>query len=250
MSARRCVSTVAGASGQMTNNSQFMVLSENPQQDDALIYRLQWDLACLAHPLDEIAQRYRFQDKQELKDYLRHHPSIVKEGAEVARPLQQRRSHRAAGAPVKFMQVTEHLIMPMAQLVKDTNTPIAARVDAFKQIQRGAGVDGAPPPALKGGGGGGTAFSLTINFAGGRRPEVIEGTTVVDGSIPNPAIAGLSLTTGSDDDPGVGGRGMSTRRAPPLRHARGRSQVRVGKYEARPRPTAGRARAVGGANGK
>ena len=186
----------------MTNNSQFMVLSENPQQDDALIYRLQWDLACLAHPLDEIAQRYRFQDKQELKDYLRQHPSIVKEALKL-RALYNSDEATEQRVRQKFMQVTEHLIMPMAQLVKDTNTPIAARVDAFKQIQRGAGVDGAPPPALKGGGGGGTAFSLTINFAGGRRPEVIEGTTVVDGSIPNPAIAGLSLTAGSEDEGGV-----------------------------------------------
>jgi hypothetical protein len=163
--------------------NRYMVLDENPEKDDALIFRLQHDLATKMHNSDEIAKRYRLRNKDELREYLRAHPQIVVEAMKIRAAFNSEDGSEAR-VRTKFLRATEDLIIPIHHLVKDPHTPISARIDGFKQLQRGAGVDGAPTPAAAALKGGGSAFNLTINFAGGRSQN-ISGTTVTDpNSIP------------------------------------------------------------------
>jgi hypothetical protein len=165
-----------------------LVLADNPQLDDALILRMTYDLATGMHNGEVIARRYGLADADQLKDYLRQHPNVVHE-AKRLRSLFQSDEATEGRIRAKFLRATEQLIIPIAALVADPRTPINSRIDGFKQIQRGAGVDGVAAGA-KDQGRSGAAFSLTINFAGGRdsadrRAEEITGTTVVDaGDIP------------------------------------------------------------------
>jgi hypothetical protein len=167
------------------DDPDYLILDENPQLDDALILRLTYDLATGMHNGEAIAKRYGLRDGKELREYLRQHPNVVRE-AQRLRSLFLSDEATEARIRAKFLRATEQLIIPIAALVADPRTPITNRIDGFKQMQRGAGVDGAPPAAMKAAGGGGTPFSLTINFAGGRA-EQITGTTVVDADeIPAP----------------------------------------------------------------
>jgi hypothetical protein len=176
-------------------NSGSLVLSESPQLDDALILRLQYDLATGMHNSDVIASRYGLKDKYQLREYLRQHPSIVLEARRM-RALFLSDEATEGRIRAKFLRATEQLIIPIAALVADPRTPIGNRIDGFKQMQRGAGVDGAPAAAAKSEKGGGAPFNLTINFAGGRAQQ-ITGTTVLDAdSIPPPT----DDTTGSGED--------------------------------------------------
>jgi hypothetical protein len=89
---------------------------------------------------------------------------------------------------MRFLHATESLIAPMHNLVADNRTPVSARIDGFKQIQRGAGVDGMPAERRGTGATGpsGTAFVLNINFRNGQSTK-ISGTTVLDADeIPGP----------------------------------------------------------------
>src|SRR5215467_79943 len=138
-----------------------LVLSENPQQDDALILRLTYDLALRMHSPEVIAKRYGLTDEIELRQYLRDHPAIIQDALK-ARAVFQSDESTEARIRTKFMRATEQLIIPIAALVADPKTPIAQRIDGFKQMQRGAGVDGAPAAAAKDAKALGSAFNLTI----------------------------------------------------------------------------------------
>ena len=177
-----------------------MVLSENPLLDDALILRLQYDLAIGMHNAEVIARRYGLVDQWSLRDYLREHPNIVHEARKLrAEFLSDSATETRIRA--KFLRATEQLIIPIAALVADPRTPVTNRIDGFKQMQRGAGVDGAPAAAAKSEKSGGAAFNLTINFAGGRETR-IAGTTVVDADdippLSGQAIPRLSATDDED----------------------------------------------------
>jgi hypothetical protein len=166
---------------------QVLVLDSNPQIDDALIQRLKYDLATKTHNYEVIAKRYGLSGVPELFEYLRSHPAVT-EDAKKLRALFQSDESIEARVRMRFLVATESLIAPMHNLVADPNTPTNARIDGFKQIQRGAGVDGVPAASRGEGGspGGGTPFVLNINFKNGER-TTISGTTVVDANeIPGP----------------------------------------------------------------
>jgi hypothetical protein len=180
----------------LIDDPNYMVLDPSPQLDDALILRLQYDLATGMHNSEVIARRYGLGGADSLREYLRQHPQIVFEARKL-RTMFQSDEATEARIRTKFLRATEQLIIPIASLVADPRTPITSRIDGFKQIQRGAGVDGAATG--KDTKTTGTAFSLTINFAGGRAQR-IEGTTVLDAeAIPLPKQP-PRLTTGSDED--------------------------------------------------
>jgi hypothetical protein len=176
-----------------------IILDQNPTADDALIARLQYDLATGMHQPDEIARRYGLKDKNELRNYLRQHPMLVEEARKI-KALFNSSEGTETRVRAKFQRATEELIVPIAHVVRDPLTPVGARIDGFRQLQRGAGLDGAPT-VLRGSDGKstGTAFNLTINFAGGRQ-EVISGTTVLDADSIPPADQSRQLTTGSEED--------------------------------------------------
>jgi hypothetical protein len=173
------------------------IYDPNPAQEDALILRLQYDLAMGMHDAETIAHRYGLDGKDALKEYLRLHPVIVYEARKL-RALYLSDEATEVRIRNKFMHATEQLIIPMTALINDPRTPIAQRIDGFKQFQRGAGVDGAPAGAkdaqqksL------GAAFNLTINFAGGRKDY--RATTVVEADEIPPPRQSISLRPDEDD---------------------------------------------------
>jgi len=172
---------------------QVLVLDENPQRDDALIQRLQYDLAIKIHPPAEIARRYGFLDTEELRDYLTKHPQVI-DGVKKIRALFECEEGIEARMRAKFQYATEELIPVIQHLVKDPGVPIASRVDSFKQLQRGAGMDGmradkAETPA-------GQRFVLNILFSPEHR-VALSGTVPEDpGSIPS-----LGSTSIVDEEP-------------------------------------------------
>lgn len=174
----------------------ILTLDDNPQLDDALILRLTYDLATKLHSPEVIARRYGLGGVRELREYLRDHPQVVS-AARKMHALFESDGAAEERVRMKFLQATEQLIIPMAGLVADPRTPLAARIDGFKQIQRGAGLDGMSAASRQGKEAqGGQAFNLTINFAGGREMKIV-GTTVVDDQ--TPAIEPPTLTF---DEPG------------------------------------------------
>jgi len=176
-----------------------LVLSENPQLDDALILRMQYDLATGMHNSEVIARRYGLDGTNGLKDYLRQHPTIVNEARRL-RALFMSDEATEGRIRTKFLRATEDLIIPMTALVADPRTPIAQRIDGFKQIQRGAGVDGAPAAAAREAKTG-TAFNLTINFTGVREQQ-ISGTVLEADDLPGalPVVPGRLGLTAEDVD--------------------------------------------------
>jgi hypothetical protein len=197
----------------LENDILGLSLSDNPQLDDALILRLTYDLATKLHSPASVARRYGLDGTEGLKDYLRDHPEVVAE----ARKLHAIFKSDAAAEDrvrMKFLHATERLIIPMAGIVADPRTPLGARIDGFKQIQRGAGLDGLSSAARAGqqAGAAGQPFSLVINFAGGRLtgpalPVVINGVgSDGDVDVGDDHLASvdgaedIDATTSSDDD--------------------------------------------------
>lgn len=184
----------------MAELAEFEVLDDNPLLDDALIMRLTYDLATKFHKPEVIAHRYGLGGREELKSYLTSHPAVV------ARARKLRALFESDGATeerirMKFLQATEELIIPMAGLVADPRTPLSARIDGFKQIQRGAGLDGLSANAkAQQGKDAGQPFQLTINFAGGREAFNLNATTVVGDDIPLPLLPGSAIGREEEDD--------------------------------------------------
>jgi hypothetical protein len=176
-------------------------LSPNAQLDDALILRLTYDLASRLHSPRAIAHRYGLLDEDQLRDYLIGHPEVVQEAQKLAAIFE---SDGAAEDRVrmKFLHATEHLIVPMAGLVADPKTPLGARIDGFKQIQRGAGMDGlsSTQRAAQQAGSGGQPFNLTITFTGGPPPITIQGTTGSGALSDEPRLPGPMSDVDADYD--------------------------------------------------
>jgi hypothetical protein len=165
---------------------QVLVLDGGAAIEDALIQRLKYDLATKTHTYETIAKRYGLGGTQELLRYLSDHPGIV-EDAKKIRAMFQSDQNVEGRVRTLFLHAAENLIPTMHNLVMDARTPVSARVDGFKQIQRGAGVDGTPRLAPGQQGTGGTPFVLNINFKNGTQTR-IAGTTVLDaGEIPAPS---------------------------------------------------------------
>lgn len=175
---------------------KVLVLSEKPAHDDALIQRLQYDLAIKIHPPTEIARRYGFFDLDELREYLTMHPGIV-ENVKKIRALFESEEGIETRMRAKFQFATEALIPTMADLVASDNVPIAQRIDGFKQLQRGAGMDGSRSNAD---GPAGQRFVLNIMFGGDQNMR-IAGVVPEDAStIPPPPQADFpKLSVGSEE---------------------------------------------------
>ena len=175
---------------------QVMILSDNPQKDDALIQRLQYDLATGVHPPAEIARRYGLFDVAELKTYLLLHPEIV-DRVKKLRAMYQSEAGIEDRMRSMFQYATEDLIPIMHDIVKHPSIPIAQRIDSFKQLQRGAGMDG--QRAEKDGQLAGQRFVLNIMFDGGQDVR-LSGTAPIDPqAIPSPPMH-LGTVTEAEED--------------------------------------------------
>lgn len=181
--------------------SELRTLSDNPDIDDALIQKLTYDLAVGLHSAQAIARRYGMTGVDSLKQYLMAHPYVVKDAQNLRAAFMSDASTEER-VRMKFLKATERLIVPLANIAHSPRTPLNARIDAFKQIQRGAGLDGMGS-ASRGTNSqrdGGHPFNLIINFSG-TQPfkleaedihssataplQITEATTVVEDDEPN-----------------------------------------------------------------
>ena len=144
--------------------------------DDDMILRLIYDLAQRIHTTDTVAKRYGFGTEAKLKLWLAEHPTVVRQAAKLKAIVESDRSAEER-ARLKATFATEELIAPMAALAGDPRIPTGQRIDAFKQLNRVAGVDGMPAASKDGKEGGGTQFTINFQFSGGRTESL---TTVVD----------------------------------------------------------------------
>lgn len=165
-------------------------LDPNPLLDDALVMRLTYDLAADIHPADEIATRYGFPDKSGLRDYLRLHPTIIK-NAQRAKALINSEEGSEGRARLKAMQATEALISSTANIAWDPRIPPQQRIDAFKQLSRVGGLDGSAAAQAARAGAGGPAFTLNILF----RDKPSEHLNIVDASPAAPALTTLASSS-------------------------------------------------------
>lgn len=178
---------------------KVLVLSEKPEVDDALIQRLQYDLAIKIHTPEEIARRYGLFDVEELRQYLTMHPQII-EGVKKIRAVFESDTGVEDRMRTKFQFATEELIPTMAQLALNPAIPAAQRIDSFKQLQRGAGMDGLGRDRGAGEGGG-QKFVLNILFSGDNRQVSIAGTIPEDPSaIPPPNEPSRSIVDEEPDE--------------------------------------------------
>jgi len=181
------------------DEEEILVLDDNPLLDDALILRLTYDLATKLHKPEVIAHRYGLGGVEDLKSYLKSHPAVVQRARKL-HALFESDGASEERVRMKFLQATEELIIPMAGMVADPRTPLSARIDGFKQIQRGAGLDGLSANAkAQQGKDAGQPFQLVINFAGGREAFNLNATTVVEpDEIPLPLLPGTAI--GQEDE--------------------------------------------------
>jgi len=144
--------------------------------DDDLTGRLIQDVAYRIHAPETIAVRYGFGTVDNLKQYLASHPQVTKETQRL-RAIVDSDGSLEARARLKAGFASENLVPQIHGIASDPTKPAGVRIDAFKQLNRMAGLDGMPASA-KDGGGSGTQFNLTINMPGGRTEKIV--TTVVD----------------------------------------------------------------------
>jgi hypothetical protein len=137
-------------------------LDPNPALDDALILRLQYDLAAKIHPRATIAQRYGFNGIGGLLNYLSSHPQIV-ENVKKTRAIIESDEGSEGRVRLKALHATEALIPAAAGIAMDPRIAPQQRIDAFKQLSRVAAVDGSAAAAMAKAGSG-AAFTLNILF--------------------------------------------------------------------------------------
>ena len=182
----------------MADNSDNVVfppfphtLDPNPALDDALILRLQYDLAAKIHPRATIAQRYGFTGVGALLSYLANHPQIV-ENVKKARAVIESDEGSETRVRLKALQATEVLIAPTAGIAMDPRVAPQQRIDAFKQLSRVAAVDGSAAAQMAKASGG-AAFTLNILFRD--KPETLS--FVADAHPDAGAPSGTGITTSS-----------------------------------------------------
>lgn len=168
-------------------------LDPNPALDDALILRLQYDLAAKIHPPETIAARYGFAGIKGLYQYLSHHPQVVA-NVKKARAAIESDEGSEGRVRLKALQATEVLIAPTALIAMDPRVAPQQRIDAFKQLSRVAAVDGSGAAAAAAKAGSGAAFTLNILFR--ENPEKLSFTADPDAAQP-------AVTTSSKSDWGI-----------------------------------------------
>lgn len=173
---------------------EVIVLDDNPAIDDALILKLQYDLALQLHPFEEIATRYGLGTIERLHKYLLGHPNVIG-GVKKLRAVLESEEGVETRVRLKALAATENLIIPTASIAADPRIPAQQRIDAFKQLNRVGGVDGSQA-ANKNAAMIGANFVLNIHFRNGG-DETIVATVANPDELPRPRLKSPSF---EDDD--------------------------------------------------
>lgn len=146
---------------------------------DAARLRLMQDIAYEIYPASELAVRYGLGTIAGLKVWLTKNPETMRQ-IKVMKAMHQSDMGLTDRNRMKAGHAVEQATIGIAGIAMDPSKPANIRIDAFKTLQRQAGVDG-PPPADKTAAVG-AAFNLVMQFAGAA-PFEIKATTVVPETI-------------------------------------------------------------------
>lgn len=142
---------------------------------DAVRLRLMQDIAYGVYPAEELAVRYGLGTVAGLRVWLQKNPETMKQ-IKVMKALHESDMALNDRLRMKGGHAVEQATIGIAGIAMDPSKDAKIRIEAFKSLQRQAGVDG-PPPQDKTATVGAT-FNLTMQFAGSP-PMTIKATTVV-----------------------------------------------------------------------
>lgn len=135
--------------------------------------QLKHEIASNIYGEDVLAKRHGIKS---VRKYLVDHPWLIPE-------IQLLRAQKSSELSVqdrcrqKAGLASEELIPDMVSVVASPTTSAASKIDAFKQLNRMAGIDGLPAATRDNQAQPGTAFNLTINLPNGKSETI---TTVVE----------------------------------------------------------------------
>lgn len=141
---------------------------------DAARVRLMQDVAYGVYPAEELAVRYGLGSVAGLKVWLQKNPETMRQ-IKVMKAMHQSDMALNDRLRMKGGHAVEQATIGMAGIAMDPTKDAKIRIEAFKALQRQAGVDGPPPPDKTAAVG--ATFNLTMQFAGSP-PLEIKATTV------------------------------------------------------------------------
>lgn len=160
---------------------------------DAVRLRLMQDIAYGVYPAEELAVRYGLGTVAGLRIWLQKNPETMKQ-IKVMKAMHQSDMALNERLRMKGGHAVEQATIGMAGIAMDPTKDAKIRIEAFKALQRQAGVDG-PPPQSKEAATGAT-FNFTVQFSGAP-PLEIKATTVQ--TIEDAPISDQSEDEGEDE---------------------------------------------------
>ena len=146
---------------------------------DAARLRLMQDIAYGTYPAEELAVRYGLGTVAGLKIWLARNPETMRQ-IKVMKAAHESDAALNDRLRMKGGHAVEHATIGIAHIAMDSNKDPKIRIEAFKALQRQAGVDGPPPQSKEAVTG--AQFNLVMQFAGGA-PFEIKATTVAPESV-------------------------------------------------------------------
>lgn len=159
---------------------------------DAARLRLMQDIAYGTYPAAELAVRYALGTVAGLKIWLAKNPETMRQ-IKVMKAMHESDAALNDRLRMKGGHAVEHATIGIANIAMDPSKDSKIRIEAFKALQRQAGVDG-PPPQDKTAAVG-VQTNIIIQHAGAA-PTRITATTVVPETIEALPVA---VETGSDE---------------------------------------------------
>jgi hypothetical protein len=146
---------------------------------DAARARLMQDIAYGVYPAEEVAVRYALGSVAGLKVWLQKNPETMRQ-IKVMKAMHQSDMALNDRLRMKGGHAVEQATIGMAGIAMDPTKDAKIRIEAFKALQRQAGVDGPPPPDKT------AAVGVQTNIIihhGSGPPVTISSTTVVPETI-------------------------------------------------------------------
>jgi hypothetical protein len=142
-------------------NATPVINTRQADMDDAMIRRFMQDVAYAIQTTDDIARRWGLEDEAGLRAYLKRNPKMVTKIAEL-RAVHESDASIEDRNKLKANHGVEMVLGDIVNMALDPKLKPVERLDAFKSLQKQAGLDkveGKGAVAAQ-------AFSVTINLPG------------------------------------------------------------------------------------
>jgi len=160
----------------MDDTDELLRMPAAPELDPRLRIPLLHDLAYGLHEPEDLGRRYGLGGIEGLKRFLHDNPEFRKE-AQTLRALKSSDVSVPELGRTMAGHASIELVPDMAGIAADPKHSAAVRIDAFKQLNRMAGIDGVAVANRNSEAAAGTQFNLVINMPDGKTERL---TTVVE----------------------------------------------------------------------